>query len=347
MKHILVIRMSAMGDVAMTVPIIRTLVQQNLDVRVTVVSRPFFKPFFDDIERVDFFGVDLKNRHKGFLGIYKLYQALKKLHIDYVADLHNVLRSKILRSFFKISGTQVAFTDKGRADKKALTRAENKVFRPVKSMIDRHLDTFSQLGFQIDLSKNKFPSKKLIPHKVIDLVGEKHNVCWIGIAPFAQYDTKVYPQDLMAKTIALLSSNKSNRILLFGGGTAEIDKLHKLQQNFENVTVVAGILNFEQELHLIQNLDVMLSMDSGNGHIAAMYGVPVVTLWGQTHPYAGFVPFNQPLTNSLTPNLDQYPLIPTSVYGNKIIPGYADAMRTIDPRQVVLKINESLQQLFR
>ena len=342
MKHVLIIRLSAMGDVAMTVPVIRALLQQHSDIKVTVVSRPFFKPFFDGMDRVDFFDVDLKKRHKGFFGIYRLYQDLKKLKIDYVADFHNVLRSKILRTFFKSNGTKTAFTDKGRKEKKELTRLEKKVLKPIKSMINRHADTLAQLGFKVDLSKINFPEKSVLPDEILTITNEKSDDNWIGIAPFAQYQTKVYPLDLMKETIKLLAENPKNKLFLFGGGEEEILKLNTLQQNFSNVTVIAGKLKFTQELSLIQHLNLMLSMDSGNGHTAAMYGVSVVTLWGQTHPYAGFVPFNQPLENSLIPDLDKYPFLPTSVYGNKIIEGYGDAMRSIQPQQIVNKINELL-----
>ena len=142
--------MSAMGDVAMTVPVIRAFTEQNPSVKITIVSRPFFKPFFDEIPNVDFFAVDVKERHKGFLGLLKLYSDLKKLNIDAVADLHNVLRSQIIRTLFALSGKKVAFTDKGRADKSALTRPENKTFEPVKTMVQRHVDTFKKLGFSVD-----------------------------------------------------------------------------------------------------------------------------------------------------------------------------------------------------
>ena len=64
-------------------------------------------------------------------------------------------------------------------------------------------------------------------------------------------------------------------------------------------------------------------MDSGNGHLAAMYGIPVITVWGVTHPYAGFAPFLQPEENSITADREQFPLIPTSVYGNKVWGGNA------------------------
>lgn len=248
MKHLLVIRLSAMGDVAMTVPVIRALVQQHPEVRVTVLSRPFFKPFFENIDHVQFFEVDVKGRHKGLFGIYRLYRELQKLSIDGIADLHNVLRSKILRTFFKLSGTTVAYIDKGRAEKKALTRAENKVFLPVKSMIERHVDTFMQLGFSIDISQVYFPEKQPLTSHILQIVGTKDDFQWIGVAPFAQYDTKVYPYDLMAKTIELLAKDISKKIFLFGGGAEEIKKLNQLQQNYENVYVVAGKLNFSQEL---------------------------------------------------------------------------------------------------
>lgn len=343
MEHILIIRLSAMGDVAMTVPVIRALVQQHQNVKVTVVSRPFFKPFFEEIERVDFIGVDLKKRHKGFAGIYRLYQDLKKQQFDFVADFHNVLRSKVLRTFFKFSGVKVAFTDKGRDEKKALTRSKNKIFKPVKSMVDRYAETLKQLGFSVDLSNVIFPKKKPLSPEIIKITGEKHTQKWIGIAPFAQYTTKVYPQDLMSETINLLAQNQEYKVLLFGGGDEEIQKLNQLQQNLNNVVVVAGKIKFQEELILIQNLDIMLSMDSGNAHIAAMYGIPVVTLWGHTHPFAGFVPFQQPLSNCLVADREQYPLLPTSVYGNKIIPGYEEVMRTILPINIVEKIKELLR----
>jgi ADP-heptose:LPS heptosyltransferase len=331
-----------MGDVAMTVPVIRALVGQNPTVKVTVVSRPFFKPFFDGIPNVDFFAVDVKERHKGFSGLLKLYSDLKKLDIDAVADLHNVLRSQVVRTLFSLSGKKVAATDKGRKDKKALTRAENKVFEPVKTMVERHVHTFKKLGFSVDLSNPKFPEKAILSEDILAITGQKNNHNWIGIAPFAQYESKVYPLDLMQKVIDELAKNTNNKLFLFGGGKEETEKLNTLAKQRENCIVVAGKIKLNQELQLISNLDVMLSMDSGNAHIAAMLGTKVITIWGATHPFAGFAPFNQPLENCITADRNQYPLLPTSVYGNKEVEGYKDVMRSISPETVVEKINNIL-----
>ena len=326
--HIAVMRLSAMGDVAMTVPVLRAFVNQYPEVKITVISRPFFKPFFEGISNLSFFAFDEKERHKGFLGLLRLFQDLKRLNIDAFADLHNVLRSKIIRNLFALSGKKVASVDKGRAEKKALTQPENKVFQQLPTMFERHVKVFEQLGFNVDLSHVVFPEKVVLSPEIVTIIGTNHQKL-IGIAPFAQYDSKVYPLDLMQQVIDHLALDSTQTILLFGGGKKEIELLNSLAANKDNVIVVAGKIKFQQELQLISNLDVMLSMDSGNAHIAAMLGVKVITLWGATHPYSGFSPFNQPLENALISDRNQFPKLPTSVYGNKKVAGYEDAMRTI------------------
>ncbi len=341
-KHIAVMRLSAMGDVAMTVPVLRAFAVQNSQIKITVVSRPFFKPFFEGIPNLTFFAFDEKKRHKGFFGLLRLFQDLKALEIDAFADLHNVLRSKVVRNLFAMSGKKTAFVDKARAEKKALTRAENKIFQPLTTMFERHVKVFEQLGFEVDLSNPIFPEKGNLDTEISQLIG-KNNQILIGVAPFAQYKSKVYPLDLMQEVIHQLAENTNYKILLFGGGKKEIELLNALSKGKENVVVVAGQLKFQQELQLISNLDLMLSMDSGNAHIAAMLGIKNITLWGATHPFMGFLPFNQPLENALVSDRNLFPKLPTSVYGNKMVEGYEDAMRTILPHEVVDKIQKQIQ----
>jgi ADP-heptose:LPS heptosyltransferase len=336
-------RLSAMGDVAMTVPVLRAFVTQNPNVKITVISRLFFKPFFEGIANVTFFTFDEKKRHKGFLGLLRLFQDLKALQIDAFADLHNVLRSKVVRMLFTLTGKRTAYVDKARAEKAALTRSRNKIFKPLTSIFERHVKVFEQLGFRVDLSSRSFgtifPEKAILDAATIQLI-EKNNEKLIGIAPFAQYDSKVYPMDLMQQVIDQLAVNPTYKILLFGGGKKEIQLLNLLSKGKKNVVVIAGKIDFKQELQLISNLELMLSMDSGNAHIAAMLGVKTLTLWGATHPYAGFMPFNQPIENALVSDRNLFPKLPTSVYGNKILDGYEDAMRSITVENVVLRINE-------
>ncbi len=327
-----------MGDVAMTVSVLRVLAQTYPDVKITVLSRPFFSPFFEGIPNLDFLEADVYGKHKRF-GLIKLANEAKELGIDAVADLHNVIRSKIITKYLKLKGMETAIIDKGRAEKKTLIASGGKTISQLKTTHQRYADVFEKLGFPIDLKQFVAPPRKRLTPKLNGLIGVEPKKL-IGIAPFAAYKSKIYPLSLMAEVIRELDESDKYRIFLFGGGKKEIVQLQKIENPFANVTNVAGKLTFEEELALISNLDLMLSMDSGNGHLAAMYGVPVITLWGVTHPYAGFVPFNQPEGNQLVADRAQYPLIPTSVYGNKFPQGYDEAMKTISPEMVVLKIKE-------
>jgi len=329
-----------MGDVAMAVPVLSALEKQHPTLKITVLSKPFLKPLFVDLKNVTFYAAEVNGKHKGFFGIYKLFTELKSLNINAVADLHNVLRSKILRTFFKLLLAKVSFIDKGRNEKHALTQAKNKIFKQLKSTHERYADVFRNLGFKLDLSNPKFPPKKELSPEILEITGVK-NTKWIGIAPFAQYNSKMYPIDLMEEVIAELSKQPV-KIMLFGGGKREIELLESLANKFGNTQNVAGKLNLSQELKLISNLDVMVSMDSGNAHFAAMLGINTITIWGITHPFAGFAPFNQPFENAILPDLEKYPNIPCSIYGNKISEGYEDVMRSISPKKVINEISKAL-----
>jgi ADP-heptose:LPS heptosyltransferase len=331
-----------MGDVAMTVPILRAFSEQYPDVKITMVSRKLYLPFFKGIPNLSFFEMEEKDSHNGFLGLLQMFADLKKLKIDAVADLHNVIRSKLIRILFALGGKSVAHTDKGRKEKALLTKEEDKVFVNLKSMFEQHLETFKKLGFPIDLSKYHVPQKQSLSESALKVVNKKGTYNWIGIAPFAQYESKIYPLDLMQIVINDLAKLENTKIFLFGGGSKEIELLDELKAQKENTIVIAGKLSLAQEMEVISNLDVMLSMDSGNAHIAAMLGIKTITLWGATHPYAGFSPFNQPLENALVSDSKQYPKLPTSVYGNKIVLGYEDVMRTILPEVVVEKVKQNL-----
>lgn len=329
-RHLLVFRFSSLGDIAMTMPVLRLLLEQYTDVEVTVVSTSFVSPLFEGIERLHFVAADLKGRHKGVSGLYQLKKELKDIYFDAIADLHNALRTKILRSFFRFSNMPVAIIDKGRKEKKQLTRAHNKILRPLKSTHQRYADVFASLGFPIDLEAgNGLLPKPEIPFSKQGRV--------IGIAPFAQYTEKTYPPEKVREVMRLLAANPDHRLLLFGGKD-DIPQLDLLQQGLPNVANKAGI-GLKNELPLIAHLDVMISMDSANMHLASLYGVPVVSVWGGTHPYLGFMGWRQSMDNAVQIDL---PCRPSSVFGNKPCANQLACMNGISPLMIVEKV---LQQL--
>ena len=340
-KHILVIRFSAMGDVAMIAPVLRAFVEQNPKVEITILTRPFFAPFFDNIKNTNVLTAHFNAEHKGVNGLFKLSEQLKKLDIDAIADLHNVLRTRILKLF--LVGKLFIQLDKGRAEKKSLVTG--KKFKQLKSTHERYVDVFKRLGFNLKLDNPSFPPKLELNTSILKVIKDSKKPL-IGIAPFAQYPSKEYPMVLMEKVINELNKKNNYTILLFGGGQKEIQILNGIEAQYENVINIAGKLSFKDELSLISNLRLMLSMDSGNAHIAAIYGVEVVTLWGVTHPYAGFYPFNQKTENALLSDRKKYPKIPSSVYGNKYPKSYENVMESIDYKSVLKKIESIIKKPY-
>lgn len=339
-KHILVIRLSALGDVAMTLPVLRVLLANYPDLKITVLSKGFHQPLFKGLERCEFLEADVYGAHKGW-GLLTLAKQAKQLQIDAVADLHNVLRSKVIRSYLSLQGIPVKTLDKGRSDKKRLIDQGPEKVGPLTSMHERYAEVFGQLGLPIDLTAHQFPKPLDLSARLHSFIG-KHTKKIVGIAPFAAYPSKMYPLELMEEVVAGLSRQQNCGIFLFGATGQEQQQLTTWEQTYEGVVNVAGQLTFEDELALISNLDLMVAMDSGNGHLAANYNVPVVTLWGVTHPYLGFQPFGQPDSQQLLSDAGQFPQIPTSVYGNKYPEDYKGVMRTIPPQRVLEKINKLL-----
>ena len=336
-KHILVIRNSAMGDVAMCVPVLLAFNKAYPEIKITVLTRKLFAPFFENIPNTSVKIIYPETIHKGFWGLNKLFWQLRKLKITEVADLHNVLRSNILKSFFKIAGIPFEQINKGREEKKLLTSWNNdKVFEPLESTHKRYIRVFENLGYHFNLTSENKLSKENLDQTTRELAGGGTQK-WIGIAPFAQHEGKEYPYKLMLQVVEELAK-KNYKLFLFGGGEKEINLLKNTAQKFESVVTVAGVLNMKRELNLISNLDAMISMDSGNGHLAAMYGIPVITVWGVTHPYAGFKPFNQPEINQILPDLVEYNKIPTSVYGNNVPDGYEKVMHSILPERIIERV---------
>lgn len=332
--HILAMRFSALGDVAMTVPVLKSVLEQHPRLQITMVSIPFHAPLFEGIDRLHFYGVDIKKEFKGITGLIRLARILKtRIRFDAVADLHDVLRTKIIRRF--LGAVPVAVIDKGREEKKELTRPKNKKLRPLPSTFERYAAVFEKLGIGVVL----IPANGLLPAPPRS-AGSGRQLHAVGIAPFAKHPAKMYPAEKMKEVIRQLQADKKLQLFLFGS-KAEAPLLRQWAGEAENITVVAGTGSFKEELQLIAQMNVMLTMDSANMHLASLYGVPVVSVWGGTHPYLGFYGWGQDPDNAVQTDL---PCRPSSVFGNKPCPvhGAAGCMQEIIPEMIVAQIKKNL-----
>jgi len=335
---ILVIRLSALGDVAMTVPVIHSLVKQHPNVEVTVISKPWVRPLFETLD-VRFVGADIRKGRKGVADFFRFFFMLRRMeNWDIVVDLHDVIFSKLLRKLFRLCGTPVVTIDKGRQDKKELVMYPNKKFRQLPTTFERYSDTLKRANLPVKVEFDTiFPTSIPLTKDIADILGNKE-AKWVGIAPFAQHKGKVYPPEKMEQVVQYFSQRNDVKVILFGGGKAEVAALKEWEDKYENAVSVAGKIKLGQELLVMDKLDVMVSMDSANMHLASLTATPVVSIWGATHPYAGFYGWKQPIKNIIQLDLD---CRPCSVYGNKecMWRDYR-CMNSIPPESIIKKIEE-------
>lgn len=346
-EHILIIRFSALGDVAMTVPVVYALAMQYPDVRVTMLSQPFARPLFDGLApNVSFMEADIKGEYRGIKGLNALYRRLTAKKFTAVADLHNVLRSNYLRMRFNLDQNHVAHVDKHRDERRMLTSRKNKVLKPIPSAFDNYAKVFAQLGYPIET--NNFTTL-LTPvqaslRQLPQAIGERKDFQpWIGIAPFAAHEGKAYPLPLMEKVIeGIESRHPSCRIFLFGGGDREKNLISGITARHQHCTSVPAVLHgLREELILMSHLDVMVSMDSANMHLASLVGVPVVSVWGATHPFAGFMGWRQSPDNAVQTTLS---CRPCSIFGNKpCFRGDYACLSGIAPADIINKVEANLK----
>lgn len=334
-------RFSSMGDVAMMVPVVYSLAKTYPQVRVTVLSRAYARAFFDDLApNVSFMEADLKHEYHGMRGLNALYRRLAAKNFTSVADFHGVLRSEYLRLRFAIDGYKVAHVRKHRKLRRRLTAQHHKRVEQLPTPFQNYADTLARLGYPVTLGfTSVFPREggnlNMLP-AAIEV--KKNYELWIGIAPLAAHACKVYPTHLMRRVIEMMAARMPKaRFFLFGNGPEEKKLFAQWCEEMPRCMHVSHHVEaMQQELILMSHLDIMLSMDSANMHLASIVGTPVVSVWGATHPAAGFMGWNQ--TPDRVVQID-LPCRPCSIFGNKpCLRGDFACMKNIPPEQIVERV---------
>ncbi len=326
-RHILIIRLSALGDVAISVPLIKEYARQNPSIQFSVLSQKFIAPLFEGVENLSFIPFELQKGKDGVMSVIKFASTLLKYNFTEVADIHNVHRSRIIRYWLQLHGIPNKVIFKDRKSRKKLVRSRNKVMVPQKSSMQKYEDVLTSLNLKdLGFAKRPVPARK---------AGE-NMYRRIGIAPFAKHPGKAWPIECIEEVISRLSVDNNNRIFLFGGGKKEIEMLESFASKYPNTESVAGKYRLGDEVGFMKSLDVMLTMDSANMHLASLVQTPVVSIWGATHPYAGFYGWGQNPQDALQADL---PCRPCSIFGDKeCARGDYACLKAVTPEQVINKI---------
>lgn len=343
LKRVLVARFSALGDVAMAIPVLYSAARCYPEVEFIFITRPMMTSIFLNAPaNLKVVGVDVKKQYKGATAMWRLFKDLRAAyHFDAFIDLHDVIRTQLLRLCCRLHGIPVRSINKGRRGKRALTRKNNKIMLPLTSSRARYREVFFAMGLPLeDRFDGLFGEGKAPLTDLPEIVGKPEDgVRWIGIAPFAAHKGKIYPPELMAKVVAQLAEDSRNRLFFFGGGAQEEEVLNRWAADYPNSISLAGKkLGFPKELAILSHCNAVISMDSGNMHLASLVNTPVVSVWGATHPFCGFKGWHQ-----RDKNIVQLPLTcrPCSVFGDKPCHrGDYLCLRGISPSLIINKVNQ-------
>ncbi len=329
--RILVLRFSSLGDVALCRPVLLALVEQYPQAEVVFVSKKPFTQLMMGIANLKVFEINVEDRHKGVLGLFRLFFDLRALgHFDKVIDLHNVLRTKVLAALFYLSLQRVYVYRKDRKARRAYTRKESKIRNALTPVALSYGQVFEKAKLPIAIKNPPyFGNRKDSPNGKI------------GFAPFASNKQKTWPLELSRRLMELLDSEKFEVILF--GSKEEQKQLLELSKGLINVECYKGNGNWQNEIEAIKQLKLMICMDSANMHLAALAGTPTLSIWGATHPDLGFGPMG---SSNIIIQLDSKELScrPCSVFGQyTCYRGDWACLWGISPQEVLKKVSRIVQ----
>ena len=339
-RNVLVMRLSALGDVAMTIPVLYPVCRANPGARFIMLTKKWPASMFHDRpDNLMVVGIETKD-YKGLWGMMRLARELRRQYsIDAVADLHSVLRTWLIDMSMKLRGIPVVRLDKERARRKALVKHESN--EPVTPTIERYRHVFQHLELETPTDFTRLFDGKPVP--VSPLVLEKEpGTHWVAISPFSAHEGKVYPLELMEKVVEQLSQRGNYQIFLMGGGKNEKIALRKIVRKYHNAISMAEVKHgFLDEYALLSKCDLMVTMDSANMHLASLMGLQALTIWGATAPACGFLGYGQDASTDIQLDL---PCRPCSIYGEREC-RYGDyrCLSGISPDTIVKRIVEMVE----
>ncbi|MBQ9577059.1 MAG: glycosyltransferase family 9 protein [Muribaculaceae bacterium] len=340
-RNVLVMRLSVLGNVAMTIPVLYPVCRANPDTRFIMLTKKWPATMFHDrpanLKVVDY---DVNENHSGLFGLLKLAAHLHKLYdIDAVADLHNVTGTWVVDAYLMFKGAKVVRLDRENPKRKALVT--HRTTEPVTPIHERYRWVFRELGFETpdDFTKlydgRPLPVSPIVPRKE---PGQR----WIAISPFSSHRQKAYPLELMEQVIARLTEQENYFLFLMGGGKSEKIALRPIAKKYKNVISMAEVKHkFIDEYALLGNCDLMLTMESANMHLASLVDLQAMTIWGPTSPACGYLGYNQVVEDDIQLDMD---CRPCSITGDKPCKfGDFRCLKNIDPDDIARRVIEAVE----
>ena len=332
----LLLRFSTLGNVAMTVPVVSSLVRLQPSDRFVIVSSKGYNGMFYGMYNVLFHEVSFS---LGLSAVSALYRQLSAYRPDAVIDLQSNLFTAALCALFRLHSTPVYVIRYGRWQKLL------SIFRrgPVSSLpteFERYSHTLLEAGLHTDTQFVSIPVNEKARNRINELYSPKKSRC-IGIAPFAKHRSNILPAGTMKRIIGHFAHSEDTQVYLFGAGDIECEMLRQWSNIYPNTFSIAGKLALEEELELMRQLDVMICMDSANQHLSSLVGLRAVSVWLGTHPAIGFYGWKQRSGDCIQ---CQLPCRPCTIHGTRYCRYLNFACKDISAETIIERTEQVLSE---
>ena len=276
MAKFLIIRLSSIGDIVLTSPVVRCLKNQIEDAEIHFLTKIQYKQVVEFNPFID--KVWLYNKN-----MPALLKELKKEDFDYVIDLHHNLRTLRIKNHLRV----LSFSfDKLNFEKWLIVNVNiNRL--PDRHIVDRYLETLSVFEVVNDgrgLDYFTGPEDEIFPNEISALISGKFIALCIG----GQHFTKKAPPE----KLAVLCEQLDLPVIILGGSEDETaaQLIIRISSN-KNITSLAGKLRLNQSAFIIKRSAAVITHDTGLMHIAAAYKKRIISIWGNTIPEFGMYPY--------------------------------------------------------
>ena len=320
---ILVIRFSSMGDIIYTTPVVRCLKKQLPEAEVHFITKPAFKYIYDNNPYVDKLLL-LKPR------LSETIKEIKAEQYDYIIDLHNNLRTAIIKLRTGIKSSSY----NKQTIRKWLSLKFNLNLVPHVHLVDRYLKTVQFLNVKNDdkpidyYIKANYQLDKLLP--------VTHQKKYIAFVIGATHFTKRMPNE----KIISICREINLPVVLLGGNDVKANGDIIATALGNKVYNSCGITSLDESVFLISKADKLIGFDTGLTHIAEAFNVPIVSVWGGTSPeLLGVYPYK---VKTVLQAAIELPCRPCSKFGLSACPlGHFKCMNDIPENMITTFINDT------
>lgn len=328
--RILVIRLSSIGDVLLTTPVLRAWKKKYPDSTLDFLVLEQFQSVLKDCPYIDHLYVFQKKKHDGFWNILQFAKTLAANQYDYVFDLHNKFRSQLLRWSL---GSPYFVYQKRKWWKSILVNLGLISYQVDDTIIKNYFGAFQKFSLDYEGELLYFPVKKELAEAFQEYAG------YPVLAPGASKNTKKWPWESFAKLAEILYEKYGKRSILIGGKEDEEVCQWILEKSGGKAISLAGRLSLQESGALLSKAAFLVTNDSGPFHIGRSVSCPSFVIFGPTSPGMFELGERDTLVYASTP------CSPCSLHGDKVCPKkHFHCMKEITAEQILKKIEGKISK---